>query len=85
MIVDAVVIASTSHMDDDKELRDDSEDDSSTGESEYNGNDDIDIEEDQEYDKNQQTILFWSSKHTPTIISEMFGGVLLWIIFQMYW
>ena len=63
--------------DDDEELRDDSDNDSSTGESEYNGNDDIDIEEDQEYDKNQQTILLWSSKHTPTIISEMFGGVLL--------
>ena len=25
----------------------------------------------------QQKILFWSSKHNATIISEMFGGVLL--------
>ena len=25
----------------------------------------------------QQTIWLWSSKHTATIISEMFGGVLL--------
>ena len=35
-------------MDDNEELRDDSENDSSTGESEDNGNDDIDVEGDQE-------------------------------------
>ena len=46
--MDAVAISSTAQMDDDEELRDDSENASSTGESEDDGNDGIDVEEDQE-------------------------------------
>ena len=47
LIVDTIVIASTAQMDDNEELRDDSENARSTGESEDNGNDAIDVEEDQ--------------------------------------
>ena len=46
--MDAVAIASTAQMDDDEELRDNSDDARSTGESEDNGNTAIDVEEDQE-------------------------------------
>ena len=46
--MDAVAIASTDQMYNDKELRDDSDNDSPTGEPEDNGNDAIDVEEDQD-------------------------------------
>ena len=50
MIVDAVATLSKGHMDYGEELWDDSDNDSSTGESEDNGSDAIDVEKDQEDD-----------------------------------
>ena len=49
MILYAVAIASTAHMDDDEKLRNNSDDDSSTEKSKDNGNYAIDIQDDQEY------------------------------------
>ena len=71
--MDAVAIASTAQMDDNEELREDCDDDCSTGESEYNDNYAIDVEEYQEgYDNSidnpvlvfetychHQIIIFW--------------------------
>ena len=50
MIVDAVAISSTAQMDEDEELRENSDNVRSTKESEDNGNYIIDVEEDQEDD-----------------------------------
>ena len=45
--MDAVAISSTAHMDQDEELRDDSDNERSTREPENNGNDAIYVVEDQ--------------------------------------
>ena len=47
LIVDTIVIASTAQMDDNEELRDDSDNERSTREPENNGNDAIYVVEDQ--------------------------------------
>ena len=62
--MDAVAIASTAQMDDNKELRDDSDDARSNGESEENGNDAIDVEDDQEDDD--------YSKDNPVMVFETY-------------
>ena len=59
-------------MDDDEKLQDDSDDAGSTRESEYNGNDAIDVEEDQEDDADSTENPVLVFKNTATIISQSF-------------
>ena len=61
-------------MDDDEKLQDDSDDAGSTRESEYNGNDAIDVEEDQEDDADSTENPVLVFKNTATIISQSFIG-----------